>query len=92
MARPKGKSAPKSGSRDKAAKFVELGQKRVSNAINKIRLVRNLANRSSYDFTAEQVEAITAALSAEVESLQARFESALKAPEAKAEKAESFTF
>jgi len=90
MAKAKGKSDSKA--RDKSAKFVELGQKRVSNAINKIRLVRNLANRSSYDFSAEQVEAITAALTAEVESLQARFESALNAPQAKAEKAESFSF
>jgi len=91
MARSKGKTAPK-GSRDKAAKFVELGQKRVSNAIQKIRLIRNLANRSSYDFDADQVAAITAALTAEVEAVQARFESALKAPDAKAEKAEAFSF
>ena len=88
----KSKGSKGGATRDKAAKFVELGQKRVSNAINKIRLVRNLANRSSYDFDAEQVAAISAALTAEVESLVARFESALKAPEAKAEKAESFTF
>jgi len=91
MARPKGKATK--GARDKAAKCIELGQKRVSNAINKIRLVRNLANRSSYDFNADQVTAIKDALLAEVESVHARFESALKAPDAKAEKAEeTFAF
>lgn len=92
MARPKGKATSTKPARDKSAKFVELGQKRVSAAINKIRLVRNLANRSSYDFDADQVEAIATALNAEVDALVQRFTMALKAPEAKTEKVEAFTF
>jgi hypothetical protein len=78
--------------RDKSAKFVELGQKRVSAAIHKIRLVRNLANRASYDFDAEQVEAIAAAINAEVEALVKRFTMALEAPDTKAETEDTFTF
>lgn len=83
MARPKGSaskgSAPKA-SRDKSAKFVELGQKRVAAAIHKIRLLRNLANRGSYDFTPTQVETIVELLTGEVNALRERFEAALKSP------------
>ena len=74
---------PKGPARDKAAKFIELGAKRMSSAIAKIRLVRNLASRSSYDFDKDQVAAIVAALKAEVEALSSKFDTALKAPDAK---------
>lgn len=70
----------KGPARDKAAKFIELGQKRVGAAIAKIRLVRNLASRSSYDFDADQAAAIVTALTAEVTALKMKFETALKAP------------
>jgi hypothetical protein len=86
------KQTQKPATNPKAAKFIALGQKRVGAAIHKIRLVRNLANRASYDFDAEQVAKIREALMGEVEALNAKFESALNAPGAKAEKAPAFTF
>ena len=90
MAKDKAKKGP---ARDKAAKFVELGQKRVGAAIAKVRLVRNLANRSSYDFDKEQVAAIVTALQAEVDALAYKFATALKAPEnVKTDAGPLFTF
>lgn len=83
MARPKGSVTKDSATkepRDKAAKFVELGQKRVAAAIHKIRLLRNLANRGSYEFTPTQVETIVELLTGEVNTLRERFEAALKSP------------
>lgn len=87
------KSSKKDGpARDKAAKFVELGQKRVGAAIAKIRLVRNLANRSSYSFDKEQADAITTALTAEVTALESKFATALKAPDESAAKSDEPLF
>lgn len=58
---------------DKRAKFVELTNKRVNAAIKKISLIGNLSNKSSYEYTAEDVEKIEAALLAEVDAAIARF-------------------
>ena len=46
----------------KADAFKRLGRKRVNAALDRIRLIGNLANRSSYEFTDEQVDAIENAL------------------------------
>lgn len=65
--------------RDKdRAKFVELANKRVSKALNDIRLIGNLANRSNYDYTDEDVTKILRALSDEVAACRKRFELASK--------------
>ena len=37
--------------RDKAAKFVELANRRVNRAIRDLQLVSNLANRQNYEYT-----------------------------------------
>jgi hypothetical protein len=58
---------------EKRAKFVELTNKRVNAAIKKISLIGNLSNKSSYEYTAEDVEKIEAALLAEVDAAIARF-------------------
>ncbi len=58
------------------AKFVDLANKRVSKALNDIRLIGNLANRSNYDYTNEDVTKILRALSDEVASCRKRFEMA----------------
>lgn len=65
--------------RDKdRAKFVDLANKRVSKALNDIRLIGNLANRSNYDYTDADVTKILRALSDEVAACRKRFELASK--------------
>lgn len=60
-------------SRDKRAKFVELAQSRVNRAIGDIRLIGNLANRTNYEFDAEDAKKIVRALQKEVDALKTRF-------------------
>lgn len=59
---------------EKRAKFVELANKRVNAAIKKISLIGNLSAKSSYEFTAADVEKIHAALLSEVDAAMARFD------------------
>lgn len=56
-----------------AEKFVKLGGKRVSAAIDKIELIGNLANKSNYEFTESQIEKINAALTETVKKTMAKF-------------------
>jgi predicted phosphohydrolase len=60
------------------AKFVDLANKRVSKALNDIRLIGNLANKSNYDYTDDDVTRILRALSDEVAACRKRFELASK--------------
>jgi hypothetical protein len=65
--------------RDKdRAKFVELANKRVSKALNDIRLIGNLFNKSNYDYTDDDVTKIFRALNDEVATCRKRFELASK--------------
>ena len=59
--------------RDKRAKFVELANKRVNKAIDQLRLVGNLSNRSSYEFTDDDARKIVKALQREIDTLKAKF-------------------
>ncbi len=59
----------------KRQKFVSLAEARVSRALQAIRVIGNLSNRSTYEYTDEDVRRIVKALSAELESVQARFRS-----------------
>lgn len=59
--------------RDKRAKFVELATNRVNRAIKDLRLVGNLANRSSYDYSDEDAKKILRALQRELDDLKLRF-------------------
>lgn len=59
--------------RDKAAKFVELANKRVNRAIKDLKLVANLSNRQNYEFTDEQARKIVKALQQEVELVKQSF-------------------
>ncbi len=59
--------------RDKRAKFVELANKRVNKAIDQIRLVGNLSNRSAYEFTDDDARKIIKALQKEADGLKAKF-------------------
>lgn len=60
-------------SRDKATKFIELANKRVSRAIKDIQLVGNLANKQNYEFTEEQAKKIVKALQQEIDALKQSF-------------------
>lgn len=48
--------------RDKRAKFTQLANQRVNRAIEQLRLVGNLANKSAYDYTEEDARKIAKAL------------------------------
>ncbi|MEH7026148.1 hypothetical protein [Bacillus wiedmannii] len=57
----------------KLQKFEELGEKRMNEAIKKIRLISNLANRNNYDYTDEHVKAIISTLESEIQLLKTKF-------------------
>jgi len=61
-------------SRNPAKKFVELANKRVNRAIKDLRLIGNLSNKSSYEYSEEQANKIIRALQKEMRILKAKFE------------------
>lgn len=56
------------------AKFVKLASARVTKALKDIQLIANLANRSNYDYTDEDVTKIFKALNEEIAAAKKRFE------------------
>ena len=62
----------------KNAKFIAFAEKRVEKALKSISLVGNLANRSTYSYTDEQVKKIVQALKSEVAEVEGRFKSHTK--------------
>jgi len=60
--------------RDKAAKFVELANKRVNKAIKELQLIGNLSNRQNYEFNSEQTRKIIRALQQELDVVKQSFE------------------
>lgn len=63
----------------KAEKFIRLGEYRMNKAIDAIGRLENLSNRSSYEYTPEQVEAMFAALESKVAEVKEKF--SMKKPE-----------
>jgi len=61
--------------RDKRKKFVELAQARTSKAMQSIRLIGNLANRSNYEYSDDDIGRIARALEQEIKDLKTRFQS-----------------
>lgn len=59
--------------RDKRSKFVELVEARVNRALNDIRLIGNLSNRSAYAYSEEDIRKVFRALQKELDSAKARF-------------------
>ena len=60
----------------KAEKFIRLGEYRMNKAIDAIDAIgrlEHLANRSAYEYTAEQVEAMFGALENKVADVKAKF-------------------
>ncbi len=62
-------------SRDKRKKFVALAEARTAKAMQSIRLIGNLANKSNYEFTDLDIQRITKALEQEIRDLKTRFQS-----------------
>ena len=61
--------------KDKRAKFIELGEKRVANAIKALRLVGNLADRNNYHYSDSDANEILKALKAELNDVTSKFKS-----------------
>ena len=59
---------------ERQKKFEELAEKRVNEAIRRVRLIGKLANRSNYTYTDEHSRQIVKALEDEVKSLKAKFQ------------------
>ena len=64
----------------KAEKFVRLGEYRINKVIDAIGRIENLANRSAYDYTPEQVEAMFSVVESKGAEVKAKF-TAVKAKE-----------
>jgi ABC-type Fe3+-hydroxamate transport system substrate-binding protein len=60
--------------RNKRKKFEDIAVRRVNRVIKEIRLIGNLSNRSSYEYSDEDVKKIVKALQREVDAVKARFE------------------
>ena len=58
---------------EKQAKFRELAEKRVNNAIKNIQLIGNLSNTSAYSYTEEEVKTIFKTLKEEIIGAEAKF-------------------
>jgi hypothetical protein len=59
--------------RDKRKKFIQLAEARVSRAMNDIRLIGNLSNRSAYTYADEDVRKIFKALQKELDAAKSKF-------------------
>ena len=71
----------------KRIKFQKLAEKRVEKTLKDIALIGNLANRSVYEYTEQEVKEMFRALSKEINKAKAKFE---KKPKSK--KSELFMF
>jgi hypothetical protein len=60
--------------RNKRHKFVQIAEKRTSNALQAIRIIGNLSNKSNYEYTETDIKRITKALEQEIKDLRTRFE------------------
>jgi hypothetical protein len=63
---------------DKRKKFEEFATRRTNNAINQIRLIGKLANKSAYDYNEDDINKITSALKREIENIRNKFLSTQK--------------
>ena len=58
---------------EKASRFERLAERRVTEAIKKMRLIGNLSNRHNYSHTEEHIKQILDALEGELRQVKARF-------------------
>ena len=59
--------------RDKRKKFIDLAEARVNRAIKDIRLIGNLANKNSYEYSEDDARKIVKALQKELDAAKSRF-------------------
>lgn len=59
--------------RDRRERFVSLAEARTDKALNAIRLLGNLSNRSNYEYTDADVAQIVRALEKEVRALKTKY-------------------
>jgi GDP-D-mannose dehydratase len=59
--------------RDKRRKFIQLAEARVARAMNDIRLIGNLSNRSNYAYADDDVRKIFKVLQKELDAAKSRF-------------------
>lgn len=59
----------------KHEKFVQLAEKRVTRALESIRIIGNLANKSNYSYKEEDIKQILSALKFELDNLKTKFTS-----------------
>ena len=64
--------------RDKRERFLTLGEKRVTSAVNALRLVGNLTDKNNYTYDQHDVYEIVKALKSELNSVIERFDTATK--------------
>lgn len=57
----------------KADKFIRLGEYRINKAINAIGRLGSLSNKSAYEYTPEQVDAMFSVLESKVAEVKAKF-------------------
>lgn len=58
---------------DKLQKFERLAEKRVNEAIKKLRLIGNLSNKNNYDYTDRHIRKIVEVLESEIKLLKLKF-------------------
>ena len=58
---------------EKLERFEKLAERRVTEAIKKIRLISNLSNKNNYDYTEKHVKQIIDTLENEIKHLKNRF-------------------
>ena len=61
----------------KRKKFVALANKRVTKALNEIRLIGNLSDKRYYEYSEMEVSQILTALSKELQNTKSRFKNSL---------------
>lgn len=59
----------------KREKFIRLAESRVNSTIKEINLIGNLANKSNYEYTKEDVDKIIKTLRKSVSDLESKFSS-----------------
>lgn len=57
----------------RADRFKRIAENRTNELIRRVRILGNCSNRSSYDYTEQQVNRIFAAIDSELKSAKARF-------------------
>jgi hypothetical protein len=60
---------------EKLEKFERLAQKRVSDVMNRLRLIGNLSDKRNYSFTTEHVQEMFEAIDSELRVAKSRFKS-----------------